>query len=393
MGLFAFSKPIAKITFGDGRYTNAVALLSMAVFFSVASGGQSALVQGMRRIGDLARSNMLGALYGTVFSVAIVYYCRERGIVLFLVVVAGMNMLTSWWYARKIKLEKISISWQQVMSEASGLLKLGLAFMASALLSAGTAYLVRAFVLRRLGVDAAGFYQAAWTLAGLYVGFILQAMGADFFPRLTAVANNNIACNRLVNEQTEVGLLIAVPGILATLCFAPLVIQLFYSARFEPSVVLLQWNCLGMILRVASWPMGFILMAKGERGLFMLTESLTNIVYLLLVWAGVSVRGLPGIGMAFLGMYLFCFLLVLFVVRRLSGFRWSTGSIRLGLIFIPIVTAVFIATQILPLHWSIALGVCGTLSACYYSLRTINTMISLDRLPSFITKVLALFRM
>ena len=92
----------------------------------------------------------------------------------------------------------------------------------------GVAYLVRIIVLRRFGEDAAGFYQAAWTLGGLYVGFILQAMGADFYPRLTVVANNPCECNRLVNEQAEVGLLIAGPGVLGTLTFASLVIQVFY---------------------------------------------------------------------------------------------------------------------------------------------------------------------
>ena len=90
-------------------------------------------------------------------------------------------------------------------------------------------------------------------------------MGADFFPRLTAVAQDNSECNRLVNEQAEVGLLLAGPGVLGTLTFAPLVIQLFYSARFGPAVEILRWICLGMMLRVASWPMGYILLAKGAR--------------------------------------------------------------------------------------------------------------------------------
>jgi hypothetical protein len=39
-------------------------------------------------------------------------------------------------------------------------------------------------------------------------------------------------CNRLVNEQAEVGLLLAGPGVIATLTFAPLVIQ--FSIR-QPS--------------------------------------------------------------------------------------------------------------------------------------------------------------
>ena len=73
-----------------------------------------------------------------------------------------------------------------------------------------------------------------------------------------------------------VSLLLAGPGVLATLTLALLVIQLFSSARFEPAVEILRWNCLGMMLRVASWPMGFILLAKGEGKIFFWSELLAS---------------------------------------------------------------------------------------------------------------------
>src|SRR5262249_47494509 len=151
-------------------------------------------------------------------------------------------------------------------------LRLGLAFMASGLMTMGMAYAVRIILLRQVGFEATGFYQSAWTLGGLYVGFILQAMGADFYPRLTASATDNPACNRLVNEQAQVGLLLAGPGLLATLTFAPLVITLFYSAKFGAAAGVLRWICLGTILQVITWPMSFIIVAKARQAIFFATE-------------------------------------------------------------------------------------------------------------------------
>src|SRR5208283_1417758 len=110
--------------------------------------------------------------------------------------------------------------WAQVRDEAAGLLKLGFAFMASGLLTLGAAYAIRVLVVHKLGLAAAGLYQSAWTLGGLYVGFILQSMGADFYPRLTAIAGDDRECNRLVNEQAQVSLLLAGPGIIGTLTLA-----------------------------------------------------------------------------------------------------------------------------------------------------------------------------
>ena len=116
------------------------------------------------------------------------------------------------------------MTFSEIRHEAASLLKLGFAFMASGFLVMGAAYAVRIIVVRDVGLEAAGFYSAAWTLGGLYVGFVLQAMGADFYPRLVSVATDNPRCNRLVNEQAQVSLLLAGPGIIATITFAPLVI-------------------------------------------------------------------------------------------------------------------------------------------------------------------------
>jgi len=212
--LVIFSKWVSHLMWGNFDHSRNVALLGLVVLFSEISAAQSALVQGMRRVSDLAKLNILGALYGTIFSIPIVYYFKRQGhaadgIVPSLVCVAGMNILTSWWYARKVKVEPVRLTAKEISAEASGLLNLGLAFMTSVLMLNGTAWLVRALVNRQLGEEAAGHYQAAWQLGGMYVAFILQAMAADFFPRLSAVANDNHECNRLVNEQAEVGLLIA----------------------------------------------------------------------------------------------------------------------------------------------------------------------------------------
>jgi enterobacterial common antigen flippase len=385
--------PVSWFTFGNYQHAAWVALLSLAVLFNSVSAGQMALVQGMRRIADLARMNALGALYGTLFSLPIIYFFQERGIVPFMLCVTAMSILTSWWYARKIRVERVHLAAREITEEARALLRMGLAFMASGLMGMGAAYLIRVLVLRALGLDAAGCFQAAWVLGGLYVGFIMQAMGADFFPRLTAVANNHPECNRLVNEQAEVGLLLAGPGVIATLTIAPLIIRLFYSAEFWPAADILRWICMGMVLRVASWPMSFILVAKGERTLFVWSELLINGLFVALVWMGLRVFGLNGTGIAFFAMYAIYWAGIYLVVRRLSGFRWSAANHRLALIFLPLVALAFVARIYLPPLAAMTLGLLLTLAAGYYSVKTLCKLVPLNRFPAPVRKIILLLRL
>ena len=152
--------------------------------------------------------------------------------------------------------------------------------MASGFMWMGSAYLVRLVILRSEGVEAAGFFQAAWALGGLYTNLLFRAMAADFYPRLTAAAADNRECNRLANEQAEVMLLLACPGVLGTLTLAPAIIQMFYAASFAPAVPILRWICVGMLLQVTAWSLGYIVMAKGRQRIFFWSELLSNVTLL-----------------------------------------------------------------------------------------------------------------
>ncbi|HSU52593.1 MAG TPA: O-antigen translocase [Candidatus Dormibacteraeota bacterium] len=388
--LVLLCKPVSKFSFETYEEAGAVALMASVAFFMDVSEGQTALIQGMRRIGDLARMNVLGALFGTISTIAIIYYFGKRGLVPSLVCVAVMTLITSWWYARKIKVEHVPVSTSEVLQEASGLVKLGLVFMVSALAAVGAAYFVRIILSRELGHAAAGYYQAAWAVGAVYISFILQAMGADFYPRLTAVANRHEECNQLVNEQAEVGLLMAGPGILGTLSFAPLAITIFYRPDFAPAAEVLRWLCLGMLVRVVTWPMGFIVLAKGDRKTFFWVEVLTNAGYVSLVWLGIKWLGLRGAGVAFFLLYSVNFVALYLVVRRLTGFRWSKASRHLAFLFAPLVLVVFLGCYFLSDWGAALLGAAVTLPAGFYSMKALCRLVPENNLPKPARKLIGL---
>ncbi len=376
--LIVFSKQVSAITFGNRGNASDIALLSVVVFLMLVSAGQSALIQGVRRIADLARMNTLGAISATLFSIPLVYYFREQGVVPALIAVAAMTLLASWWYSRKIKINSFAFDIAAMWQETSGLLKLGFAFMSSGLMTMGVAYVVRLTILRKLGVEATGLYQAAWTLGGLYVGFILQAMGADFYPRLTATANDNYECNRLVNEQTEIGVLLAGPGVLATLTFAPLVLGIFYSAKFIEAVPILRWLSLGTVLQVITWPMGFIVIAKARQKLFFLCETAWAVVSLLLAWLCVIKFGLAGAGVAFFGSYIFHGLMMYVVARHLTDFRWSNENRRILVLYLILISIVFVNLYLLPSIPALCIGGLAILLSSIYSIWILMNLISVE---------------
>jgi len=385
-----FARPISWVTFDSDKKTSAVFLLSAAVCFNLVSGGQGALIQGMRRISDLAQMSVVGSLCGTLASLPVVYFFRERGLVASIVATAAIAVLTSWWYSRKITFQTVSLTLPEVRRETTALLRLGFAFMSSGFVMMASAYIIRVTVLHKLGLEATGLYQSAWTLGGLYVGMILDAMGADFYPRLTAQADDNPECNRLVNEQARISLLLAGGGVLGTLTFAPVVISTFYAAHFAGAVGVLRWLCLGIALRVISWPMGFIIMAKGRQGMIIFCELAWMVVHLGLAWICIGRYGLNGAGIAFFGSYVFHVFLTYAIVRRLSGFRWSPENVQLCSFYVIAIAVVFCGFSVLRSNLAVCLGAVVAVISTIYSSRTLLRLFPLARIPKLLRPVLSL---
>ena len=387
--LVLFARPVSSFTFGTDAHAGAVALLSIAVGLRLVADGQTALIQGMRRISELARVGVLGSLFGTLASIPIVYYLRQDGIVPALVAVAAMSVGTSWWYSRKLRVEACVITRAQLGQETASLLKLGLAFMSSGILMMGAAYAVRLIVLQHAGLAASGLYQAAWTLGGLYVGFVLQVMAADFYPRLVGMLADPPGMNRLVDEQAQVSLLLAGPGVIATLTLSPLVVEAFYSGEFAPAVDVLRWICLGMALRVISWPVGYVIVAMNKRALFMGTELAWTLVNVGLSWGCVRAFGLAGAGIAFFASYIFHAALVYALVRRINGFRCSTALWRTGLWFVGSVALVFCGFQALAPAWGLALGALVLVASTAHAARVLLMLAPREQLPSPVQRLQA----
>jgi enterobacterial common antigen flippase len=382
-----FSAPIAIFTFGDTQHSTAIMLLALAVALRLVSDSQSALLQGLRRIGELARINVLGTALGTAATIAFVAAFGDAGVAAGLVALSAGSLLVSWWYARRVKVAPVAL----LGGEVRQLLALGSAFMASGVLTLGAAFLVRLLVLRQEGLESSGLYQAAWTLGGLYVGFVLQAMGADFYPRLVGAITTPVAANRLVNEQSQASLLLAGPGVLATLTFAGPAIALFYSGDFAPAEGLLRWIVLGMALRVITWPIGYIIVASNRKALFFGAELAWTLVNLVLSWWCITFFGLDGAGIAFFGSYIFHGVMVYAIARRLTGFHWSKQNAQTGALFIASIAAVFVGFATLPPVPALGAGVAVTAVTTVWALRRLMKLVPVEHLPKPFKRLAVLF--
>src|SRR6476469_456291 len=122
VSLFLLREFVSRVAFGNADHASDIGVLSIILLFGAVMGGQGALLQGMRRIGDLAKMNMFGALAGAILSVPIVFVWGRAGIPAYMVLAAGVGAVSSWSYSRRLRIERIKVPCRQVTAEARGLL-------------------------------------------------------------------------------------------------------------------------------------------------------------------------------------------------------------------------------------------------------------------------------
>ncbi len=338
---------LAAQVLADPALSYEVGWLALGVGLTVAGGSQGALLNGLRRIGDLARVSVVSAVLSTIFGVGALLLWHERGILIYLLMTPVASFVVGHWYvARLPRVQVPPTPLGELARQWGTLARLGTAFMLAGVVGTAGELVVRTLVQRTLGAEALGQFEASWLISMTYIGFVLRTMGTDYYPRLTAVIQDHAAANKLVNEQTEVALLLAGPVFLAMLGLAPWVIELLYSSRFAEAATILRWQILGDILKVVSWPLGFIILAAGDGRTFILSEVLGMAVFVLCVWIGLPLLGVRATGFGFLMVYVIYLPLVYWLAVKRTGFRWARSVAARALVLFAIGAVAAIIAEI-----------------------------------------------
>ncbi len=364
---------LSRFIFHSEEQMRSIALLGPVVLFTSLAAGRSAVLQGLRRIPELARLQISVAVSGVPIFLILCWWLGLDGVVPAMLALSIVSWLLASVASRGLFVCQTKVTWSETWVGSQQLIRLGVAFMWNLLLSGILAFATRALIVRELDLDANGIFQAAWTLSGMFVGFVLVAMGMDFLPRLTEAANDNRKIVRLVNEQTEIGILLAVPGLLATAAFAPVLIPLLYTSQFVESTTLVPWLIAGCLGQVISWPLGFIQIAKGRSQAYIITQTLFNVGHFFLIYIGLQWFGLAGVSAALPIVYCAYTLGILFYVRVFIEFKWSVAVLRLLATSGALTALVFSAIVLLPTFLSVATGVVATILASAYSIRALVT--------------------
>lgn len=290
--------PLARLLGMPGSTTEVV-WLSLAVALTVLATLPMAVLQGLRRIAALSRTNASSALGSLMIGGGTVLMFGREGLVFLLIsapaclLLVGMSELITAIRAHR----RPRADLRPMLRD---LAKNGAPYMLASVVVITSTFAARAIIQHMHGTESLGLYTAATTVGLSYMPILLGALGADYLPRLASALHHPDEIARLVAEQTEVALLIVAPVAVGVIAFAPWVMSLMFSIEFRPAALILQLQVLADILRVSVWPLGFVLLARGEGVTHFFIEVTGQLLFLLATLGLVDRFGLLASGAAYL---------------------------------------------------------------------------------------------
>lgn len=326
---------LSSCTFSWGNHVLHFMLLSLVVALTAITGGELAILKGMRQLKRLAMISVYGLLGSLLTSIPLYLIWKEAAIVPSLIIMALLQMLFTITYSYRLLPLDLNMVNRRLLGEGKGMIRLGSAFVLAGMFGSGAEFLIRSYLNHVGGLEVVGLYNAAYVMTLTYAGIVFQAMETDYFPRLSSVCHDIGKLNMVVNRQIEVSLLLVSPLLAFFIVGAPVLLPLLYSGKFMAMIGMLKITVFAMYIRAVVLPIEYISLSRGDSWNYLMVELFYDLIIVLYVVVGFRWGGLNGTGVSLLLAGACNLLFVLIFMRIKYGYRISASVVLYACLQIP----------------------------------------------------------
>lgn len=350
----ALAPVLSRYTFGDTSHIWGYVALSAAVFLMAITNGEYAILQGTAKLRKLAMVTICGTFCGLIVSIPLFYWLRERSILPSIIAYALACALFAVLF-RNHDYAPVPQTKAETVAIGKDFISLGIFMTAGAFAGMLANYIFVAWLNYVAGTETVGLYQAGYTLINKYTALVLTALGMEYYPRLSRIAGDRKRLSESVSQEIIVSMVVitAIASIFIVLRYP--IISLLYSGEFHAVAPMIAWGAVGTVLRTLSWCLAFVILAKGAGRIYIITETISAVLFLVLSMACYVHSGITGLGVAYLLWYAFYTLIVAWVY--VGTFRLKLTGATVAVAATALATTAAVAVAVLLGHTALAFAI------------------------------------
>lgn len=378
---------LSRIAFQNSDYTIHFLILSIGIFFTALSNGETVLLQSTRKLTFLAKSSLLGALISLLLSIPFFYYFGIIGIAISISSSSLILFLTQLFWTRKLKFDKsIKLSLRDTTQASVPIIKLGTILMLGTVILTGFTYLTNVFIGRYGNINDIGYFQGISSITNQSIAIVIAILASDFFPRVSSVYKETELVKKMVNQQAELVSLIIGPISVILIVFAPLIVKLLLSQEFLIMVPFLRLLAMTLLFKGIWLIMSYIILANGDKKAYLIYDSLIGNGFLFLSnILSYKFWGLNGLVISSFFTCLFVAIILTIVVKSKYNVFVDKKFTKVFIIIMAIIFLTYANVSIFTGIIQYCLSFLLLLIICFYSLIILNRSINFSsKIKSFL---------
>ncbi len=311
--LVLFHNCLSNFFFKTDEYASIFLIFAATLVFFVLNAQLLAILNGQKEIKKLIMVNIVSSFVGLMLTGGLVYWLGLYGALLsyttgqalIFFVTLGL-VLKSQWFKVELFTAKLDKAYLKKLAKYTAMA------ITSALTVPLSQIVIRQYIGESLSWNDAGYWEGVWRISGAYLMVITTTLSIYYLPRLSELTDK-----AELRAEIFYGYKIIMPIViilaLGVYFLRDVAIQLLFTKEFMPMRELFFYQLIGDVFKLASWLLGYLMVAKAMTGVFIVTEIGFSLSLVVLSVFFVEMYGLVGVTMAFAVNYFVYLMMMLYI--------------------------------------------------------------------------------
>ena len=316
--IYAFSALLcAKIFGNDLQFEIVFQVVAIVLPFSVVSVLFVSIINGLGKYSKLIYATIISNVLALLLTVFFIYQFKLVGSLLSIALNPAVLFGVTFFYVPKELqiLKRINLK-QYDFSIIKKLAGFSFMILPSMLLSPYLTLEIRTFLIEKVGLVDAGFWEVITRVSNLYLIFISTLVSLYFYPQLIK-ASNAVQTKKVFANFYKSIVPLFILGAIAIYVLRFWILKILYSSEFLPVADLFVWQMVGDLFKICGMILGFQFLAKKIILPYILFEVSSNVfLYFLSIYC-IETIGIQGVLIAQAAEHFLYFVILLFYFRKM----------------------------------------------------------------------------
>lgn len=277
----------------------------------------SSIINGFKEFKKFVSINILGAIFGLIFTLGFVLTMGLKGALISAVTFQSVMLLITLWMIRECEW----LTWSNFKQRFNrAISQKYFRYTLMAITTASTLpvsqIILRGYVISELSAVEAGWWEAMNRISNMYLMIITSSFGVYYLPRLSELTNP-YELRHEIFKSYKVIIPMLIGGFTFVYLFRFVVISFLFTYEFLPMESLFIWQMAGDFFKIVSWLLAYLMLAKSMTGLFVITEIGSAVIFVSLGFLFMKINGIVGVTQGYFCNYILYTIYMFWVFRKL----------------------------------------------------------------------------